>query len=329
VDKSNRPDQGQNTPRGAVAHRVDVRDKLRSWLNHHLEVSVQSLRRMLLTPVATLMTLAVLAIALALPGFMLTALQNIQQLGSGWDTDPRIALYINAAVSDERVEQFSMELMLHDGLSSVELIERARALQDFSEYSGFGDLLTYFDSNPLPAVVLVLPVDQTEQGLLTLQAELDALPEVEDAVVDMLWIQRLQAYISLAERFSWVLAGLLGLTVLLVVGNTIRMTLESRRDEIIVAKLVGATDAWVRRPFLYSGFWYGLLGALLAWVLVQGALWLMADTVNQLAQLYMSGFSVQGLGVKGSLLLLLTGLLLGVSGGWLVTGRHLREIEPT
>lgn len=316
-------------PRGAVAHRVKFGDKLRSWLNHHLEVSVQSLQRMLLTPVATLMTLAVLAIALALPGFMLTALQNIQQLGSGWDTDPRIALYIDDSASDERVEQFSLELMLHDGLISVELIERARALQDFSEYSGFGDILSFFDSNPLPAVVLVLPADQTEQSLLTLQAELAALPEVDEAVVDMLWIQRLQAYISLAERFSWVLAGLLGLTVLLVVGNTIRMTLESRRDEIIVAKLVGATDAWVRRPFLYSGFWYGLLGALLAWVLVQGALWLMSDTVNQLAQLYMSGFSVQGLGVKGSLLLLLTGLVLGVAGGWMVTGRHLREIEPT
>ncbi|WP_417581014.1 permease-like cell division protein FtsX [Nitrincola sp.] len=315
--------------RGAEAHRVSWTDHLRGWLRHHLEVALQALLRLTVTPIASLMTLAVLAIALALPGFMFTVVNNIQQFSSGWDTSPRIMLYLNQDVSDARAEQLSLELMLHDGLSGIELIDREQGLREFSGYSEFATMLSLLDSNPLPAVILVLPADHSTAGLQQLQHELAGLPEVHEATLDMEWIQRLNAYLLMAERFSWVLSGLLALAVLLVVGNTLRMTLESRRDEILVAKLVGATDAWVRRPFLYSGFWYGLIGSLLAYVLIQVSLYLITGPANQLAELYMSSFVLTGLTAKTSLILIVTGTALGLAGGFMSTGRHLRAIEPS
>lgn len=321
--------QEKPSPRGAQKHRIGHLDKSRGWLRHHVEVAFQALQRLTLTPIATVMTLAVLAIALALPGFLFTVVNNIQQFSSGWDTNPRIMLYLKTDVEDVRAEQLSLELMLHDGLSGVELIDREQGLREFSSYSEFAGMLSLLDSNPLPAVILVLPAEHHLESLQQLQTELDAMPEVAEAVLDLEWIQRLNAYVLMAERFSWVLSGLLALAVLLVVGNTIRMTLESRRDEILVAKLVGATDAWVRRPFLYSGFWYGLIGSLFAYVLVQVSLYLITGPANQLALLYSSRFELQGLDALSGLILVATGTGLGVLGGFLSTGRHLRAIEPS
>ena len=321
--------QGSTTPRrGAQRHHISFKSKSHGWLRHTRVVALDALRRMFLTPVATLMTLAVLAVSLALPGFLLTAVNNIQQFSEGFDANPRIALYLKTSVSDARAEQFSLELMLNPALSGVELIDREKGLQEFSSYSEFANLLELFDTNPLPAVVLALPLDHSPHMLQALQSELLALPEVEEAQLDLEWIQRLNAYVVLAERFSWVLSALLGLAVLLVVGNTLRMLLESRRDEILVAKLVGATDAWVRRPFLYSGFWYGLIGSLFAIVMVSFAIHLIDQPVTELMSLYASRFELEGLGFKGGFTLMVVGDTLGLLGGFLSTGHHLREIEP-
>ncbi|KAA0874478.1 permease-like cell division protein FtsX [Nitrincola tapanii] len=315
--------------RGAQVHRVSQRNRLSSWLRHHLSVALTSLQRILRTPLASFMTLAVLAIALALPSFMWTVVHNVQQFAAGWDTHPRISLYLHQQVSDERAEQMSLELMLHPGLSGVELIDRDKGLQDFARYSEFANLISLFERNPLPAVILVLPTDHTLLALQGLQQELSVLPEVQEAQLDLEWLQRLGAYLNVLERFTWVVSGLLALAVLLIVGNTLRMTLESRRDEIIVTKLVGATDAWVRRPFLYTGFWLGLCGAILASVLVFLAMEMIRAPVDRLAQLYMSSFSLQGLGAQGLTTLIAIGVALGWLGAFVSTGRHLREIEPS
>lgn len=323
-----RIEPNQPPRRGAQQHRIQFSDRSRSWRRHHALVARQALSRLLQTPVASLMTLAVLAIALALPGFLFTALGNLQALTAGWDPEPRIALYMQTELSDQAIDSFSRELLLRDDLSSVELISRDKGLEDFRRYTDFADLLDYFDHNPLPAVIMVTPLSDDPAQLPLLQAELQALAGVSDAQLDMEWVQRLNAVIALAERGSYVLGGLLAMAVLLVVGNTVRMTIESRRDEIIVSKLVGATDAWVRRPFLYSGLWFGLLGGLLAWLLVQVALLMLTEPAQALADLYLNRFEVSGLGVGGTLSLLATAAVLGLAGSWLAVARHLREIEP-
>lgn len=314
--------------RGAVQHRIGLADRSRSWRRHHREVARQSFLRLWVTPLASLMTMAVLAIALALPGFLFTALKNLDQLTSGLDTDPHISLYLKVDLSDARIDSFSRELLLRQDLASVELISPDKGLEDFKQYTRFDDLLDFFDTNPLPAVITLIPMARDADALAQLRNELAQLPEVEEARLDLEWVRRLGAFMALAERSAWVLGGLLALTVLLVVGNTVRMTIESRRDEIQVSKLVGATDAWVRRPFLYSGVWFGLFGAVLAWLLAQLALALVAEPVQALAALYLNDYVVHGLGVRESLTLLLTGMILGLGGAWLAVGRHLKDIEP-
>ena len=154
------------------------------------------------------------------------------------------------------------------------------------------------------------------------------LPGVAQAQFDLEWVRRLDAILRLAQRGVLILALLLGIAVLLVVGNTIRLAILSRRAEIEVIKLIGGTDAFIRRPFLYAGLFQGLFGGLLAWILVAASLALLAGPVRDLAGLYGSGFELAGLGLRAGAILLLGGAFLGWTGSRLAVGRHLRAIEP-
>lgn len=302
---------------------------LRFDSNSQWQTARMALARLISTPAASFMTLAVLAIALALPGVLYTGLKNVQQLALRWEGEPRIALYMQANVENEVADRLSRELLLHDELREVELISKEQGLEEFRQLSGFGDIVDYLDVNPLPTVIMVLPKRMSSDQLIELQQQLEVREEVSEAVLDMAWVQRLNSALLVAQRAVVILGLLLALAVVLVVGNTVRVSIESRRDEIIVAKLVGATDAWVRRPFLYTGAWYGLLGGLIAWVLIQFSLILIDTPVRQLSDLYQSPFSLLGLGVLDTLLLLSLSLLLGLGGAWVAVGRYLRAIEPS
>jgi len=314
--------------KGAAKHKIDLAAHSRSWLRHHKITARESFRRLLLTPLPSLMTLAVLAIALALPGLMFVGLKNVHQLSGDWKGDPRISLYLQKTLSDAESEAFSQKMLLRQDLIAVELVTKDQGLHEFQKISGLSDVLEFLDDNPLPAVVVVQPVDNQKQALIKLQNELQQLAEVDEVVLDMIWVERLASFVELANRVVLVLGALLALSVLLVVGNTIRLSIENRKDEIQVSKLVGATDAWVRRPFIYTGFWFGLLGAVIAWLCVQVSLLLLAEPVGQLAALYESGFVLQGLGFSDSLFLVAAGVLLGLFGAKLAVSRHLRDIEP-
>ncbi|BBB24742.1 permease-like cell division protein FtsX [Amphritea japonica] len=314
--------------RGAEHHKLKISDKSRSYLRHHLTVAEQSYRSLLSMPLTTFMTLAVLAIALALPGALYTGLKNLQQLGQGWEGDPRVAMYLKMDVSESEAEVLSRELLLRDDVAATELITAEQGMLEFKAMSGFGEVFDFLDENPLPAVIMVMPLDLSVTSIPLLQSKLQALPQVDEALVDMEWVQRLTAFVVLAERGVWLLTGLFVLAVLLVVGNTIRLSIESRREEIVIAKLVGATDAYVRRPFLYDGFWYGIAGGVIAWVLIQLSLFLLNSPVEQLVKLYNSQFELAGLGFIETLMLLLISVLLGLLGAWLAVGRHLRQVQP-
>ena len=314
--------------RGAAKHKVKFADQSKSWLRHHRVTAVDAWYRLLQSPLPSLMTLAVLAIALALPGLMYVGLKNIDQLSGEWKGDPRLSLYMQKSLTDEQVEQFSQKLLLRADLVAVELVTREQGLHDFQKISGFADVLDFLGHNPLPAVIVIQPREGSKTSFAALSDELSKMGEVDQVVLDMVWVERLASFVELANRVVLVLGALLGLSVLLVVGNTIRLAIESRKDEIQVAKLVGATDAWVRRPFIYTGFWFGLIGAALAWLCVQVSLLLLSTPVAHLASLYQSDFSPQGLGVLDSGVLLLVGVALGLFGAKLAVGRHLRDIEP-
>jgi len=288
------------------------------------------LQRLLRRPAASLLTSLVIAIALALPTSLYIGLNNIEAVSSGWEGAARISLFLKPHVSASQAENLRRSIAARDGVQSTEYISPEAALAEFRASSGFGDVLDQLDSNPLPGLIVVTPREAniSAAAVTELQEALAKLPEVELAKLDMAWLQRLNQITELGRRLTLALAGMLAVGVLLIIGNTIKLAIESRRSEILVVKLVGGTNAFVRRPFLYTGFWYGLSGGLAAWVLVQsGLLWLRAP-IAELSVSYQSDFQLLGLGVLDSLLLWLFAGGLGLLGAWLVVGRELRAIEP-
>jgi len=314
---------------GASVSRTGVDDRLQSYLSHHREVAADSLQRLLKTPVVSVMTWLVIAIALALPAALYVALDNIQVLGQSWDGSPRISLYLKAGSRDSDNEKVSTNLLAMTGVKEAVYISPEEGLQEFSQFSGFGEALSYLDGNPLPGVIVVTP--DTSLGVAAIEqltASLKALPAVDNVQLDMAWLKRLQQLMAFGQRMTVALALLLVLGVLLIVGNTIRLAIENRRDEILVIKLVGGTDAFVRRPFLYIGLWYGVGGGVLALLLLTlGLLWL-SGPISELSASYQSQFSLQGLGFGRSLLLLLSAGAIGWLGAWIAVGRHLVAIQP-
>jgi cell division transport system permease protein len=216
-----------------------------------------------------------------------------------------------------------------DGIAEVQYISADQALSEFKQLSGFGEAAAVLDKNPLPAVLVVRPNDASPEAAAALQHQLAANPAVDQVRLDLQWLKRLSAILDIVRRVTDILAALLGLAVILVVGNTIRLEIGGRRTEIEVSKLLGATDAFIRRPFLYHGAWYGFAGGLIACLLVVAAVTLVEEPVSRLAGLYGSAFALQGLGFMGALGLLAGGGLLGWTGSWLAVARHLRAIEPT
>lgn len=315
---------------GARQSAIGMTDRLKGYLANHREVAQVSLKRLFAAPASTVMTWAVIAIALALPAGLFLFLQNAQQLSSGWERAAQISVYLKLSVSDQQGRRLGEELRQRQDVKEVHYITADQALAEFRELSGFGEALEYLNENPLPAVIVVFP--KTEDGSLAttrvLLDELRSMPQVEQAKLDLQWLQRLFGIMALGQRAVLILAGLLSLAVLLVIGNTIRLAIEARRAEIVVVKLVGGTDAFVRRPFLYTGIWYGIGGGLLAWVLLNLVLFWLRAPVSSIVSAYGSSFELAGLGIAATLILLGLSALLGLLGAWIAVGRHLSEIEP-
>jgi len=307
------------------------RSRVNAYFTHNLWVLVSSLGALWRTPLATLMTAAVIGIALALPTGLHVLLQNVQQLSMGWEGTAQMSVFLKPGVPEKRIQSLADKLRGWDGVAEVRYISREQALAEFRELSGFGDALDVLDENPLPAVLVLRPTaEATEPAKMALLlGKVQKLEPVDLAQLDMEWVRRLSGIIEVGKRGVLLLGGVLALAILLVVGNTIRLTILSRSQEIIVTKLIGATNTFIRRPFLYTGFWYGLMGAVLAWLLVVILLGLLSDPVSRLSFLYSSEFSLDGLDLETVIILLGSGIALGLLGSWLAVGRHLQAIEPT
>lgn len=305
--------------------RIDI------WVLRHLQVSLASLGRLSQTPISTLMTAAVIGIALALPVGLSLLLNNVQQLSGNWDGAASISLFLTQETQQEKAEQLANKLRTRSDITNVQMINRDHALEEFRDLSGFSGALDALDKNPLPNLLIVEPdelhssPDAAEQLLKNLRQ----LPNVEFAQLDLQWVRRFHSITEIAHRAVLILGSLLGLAVLLVVGNTIRLEIENRRSEIEITKLIGGTNTFIRRPFLYCGLWYGLFGGIIAWILVSVSLWLLDSPVTHLAGLYNSQFGLSGVGLFTFILLLVGSSLLGLTGSWIAVGRHLSEIEPT
>lgn len=319
------------TPRAGKRNGLPGWGWLQGYLLRHAQTALFSLGRLYRTPAASLMTAAVIGIALAMPAGLYLLVDNLQQLGQRWDGSASLSLFLKQEVPETRVRALAEQLRDWPEIAEVGVILPDEALREFRALSGFGNALDALDRNPLPAVLTVKPApgQANAEGSGRLQDRLGELPDVEIAQLDLQWVKRFGAMMEIAQRGILLVGGLLALAVLLIVGNTIRLDIFNRREEIEVSKLIGATNAFIRRPFLYTGLWYGLIGAALAWGLVQLAFWQLHEPVRHLAGLYQSEFSLIGLGFLSTLTLLALGVLLGLAGSWLAVGRHLSAIQPS
>ena len=274
------------------------------------------------------MTWLVIGIALALPGILYVMLNNIADVSTDWGGKPRVSLYLQKEVTKDAGEALAKEIRVSASVDEVRFVSSEAALKDFQQRSGFGDVLNSLDRNPLPHVIEVVLVSSEPMALTGLMAGWESDRRIAKVSVDLAWLERLFALLQFGERLVWSLSLLLSLGVVLIMGNTIRLAIENRRQEIEVIKLFGATDSFVRRPFLYLGFWYGFGGATIAMILLQSSLVFLAGPVELLAQSYRDDFALQGPGAGGVLFLLLMGSLLGIVGAVVAVSRHLRLIEP-
>lgn len=303
--------------------------RLQAWGADHARAAVGALGRLARTRLASGMTAGVLGIALALPAAFLLLLDNLEQHAGDWDDGAQISLFLQMDTSESAHQELADDLAGRHSIERTEVVTPDDALTEFRDLSGMDAALEMLDDNPLPPVIVIHPRRGTDAASLeALTSELGDHDSVDRARLDLEWVQRLQAIMELLRRAAWVIAGLLGLAVIMVVGNTIRLAIENRREEIVITKLIGGTNAFIRRPFLYEGAWYGVIGGLLATVLVEGGRLLLSGPLNRLAELYQTGPLLSGLGFQGVLAVWAVGIGLGLVGSWIAVGRHLASIEP-
>ncbi|BBH43799.1 permease-like cell division protein FtsX [Pseudomonas sp. KU43P] len=306
----------------------DFRTLLHAWLESHRASLADSLRRLGKQPIGSFFTCLVMAVALSMPMGLSLLLKNVEKLGGSWQRAAQISLYLQLDAGGKEGEALRDEIKSMPGVSDAQYVSREQALEEFQQQSGLGEALRELPDNPLPGVVVVTPTEVDKPALEALRQRLAELPRVENAQLDLVWVERLAAILKLGDRFVFGLAVMLISALLLVIGNTIRLHIENRRVEIEVIKLVGGTDSYVRRPFLYMGALYGLGAGVLAWgILAFGLNWL-NEAVVGLSGLYDSDFALGGVPAADGLSLLIGAVLLGYIGAWIAVARHLNELAP-
>ena len=300
-----------------------------TWFTRHVRTSIGSLGRLFRQPFASLMIILVIAVTLAIPAALNLVVKNARSVSEGWDNVLDLSVYLDRSLTESEAQGLARLIQQRADVESVQLITADDALIEFKRQSGFAAALDHLSENPLPHTLVVRPGPaNTSQSMILLQEELGNLPEADVVQVDTDWVQRFHAILDIVKRAIIIGGSLLGIAIIVIIGNTIRLDIQNRREEIEVTKLIGASNAFVRRPFLWSGFWYGLFGGLLALGLVQYGLYLLEQPVARLAGLYQSGVTMLSLALIESLAILGIGVTLGLVGSWFAATRHMRRIEP-
>lgn len=296
-----------------------------SAIHIRLEAAQNALHTLVKQPLATLMTIFALAIVLALPVGLFAALNNLQQLLGQWRDQAQISLFLHQDATEQDVQQLQKQLQSSAGVVNVRYVGKSAALQEFEKNAGMTAAIKILGENPLPASFIV-ELNPLSESPAALQAQIQAwarLPGVASAQSDLHWVARLQAILALGKTAVWILAIMLAVGAILVMGNTIRLHIAQRRDEIDIASLVGATRAFIRRPFLYQGLIQGAIAGVLAWIIIAITIAILQGPVDRLATLYGTRFELLGLTGLEGLILIAISAILGWLGSRLAVGQHL------
>ena len=326
-----RADGASRHSHGKRVNRPALGNLFKSWLSNHLDIAISSLMRLLSSPMQTFMTLLVVAVAICTPMLVYSFAQSIQASVTRLDATTDISVYLESGAESSQVSSVREALEGFEEVDAVSYISAEQGLEDFEQRTGLSEILDNLEGNPLPAVFTVSVAPdyvRNTQILGELADQFRQLPSVDSVVFDYAWVERLQALIDFMNRLVLVLGALLGGGIALILGNTIRLEIENRRDEIVIVKLVGGTNAFVRRPLLYAGFWYGFMGALIGWVVANFGVAALDQPLGDLSRLYISDFGLGFLNLAVLAVVLVLGSILGLTGAWLAVARHLSEIEP-
>jgi len=319
------------SPSSLTRSKLPLSGRIVMFFIRHIQHATASMGELWRTPVSSIMTMAVLGVSLSLPAALQVLVKNVENITHSWSSAAQISLFIDGGRSEQSIQSLIARIKVYPEISDIKYITRAQALAEFQQQSGFGDALSYLDENPLPAVVVVTPSSRysTPVGARELLAKLEQEPEVSFGRLDIEWLEKLQALVNVLERTVFGLAALLILAVVLVIGNTIRLAIMNRRNEIEVMKLVGATEAFIQRPFLYTGIWYGVIGGTLAWLIINLLVWFLSGAVTTFIGLYGSNMQLQSLSFSELLQMVCAASFLGWLGSYLSVRQHLRAIEPS
>jgi|TARA_R100001015_G_scaffold18941_1_gene13681 cell division transport system permease protein len=291
-------------------------------------MALDSLFRLVRYPLGNLLTMLAIAIALVLPAALWLTLDSAKLLDAELDESASLTVYLDMGIDAAQAARIEEAVSADGGVAQTRMISPEQGMADFQQSLGIDDTLAGLDDNPLPTSIVISPQNVEPAAMAELAERLEGVTGIDEVRVDLAWVERLRHLAALGRRVALALGVLFGFGVLLVVGNTIRLAVESRRREIEVVMLIGATHAFVRRPFLYSGAWYGAGGGLLALgLLALGNHWLSLP-VAALAASYGASFTLPQLDVTGSTILLSCSILLGWLGAWLAVTRHLSSIRP-
>lgn len=301
---------------------------LQRWLGEHLRVCVAAFGRQWRDPVGTLLTSLVIGITLALPAGLHLLVENLRTAAGGLNETRNITVFLKDGVTESDGRALTASLGKRAEIASTAYTSRDQALKDFRARTDMGAVLDALETNPLPASISITPgAEEDAESLARLAKDLRGRDSVERVLLDDTWSQRLSSALAVASRLALLLAIALGIAAVLAMGNTIRLDIESRREEIVVMKLIGAPPGFIRRPFLYAGLWYGLSGGVFAILAVYIARYALNAPVNHLVALYEGAFSLRGPDPQTLALVLGAGAVLGLAGAWLAVSRHLGRVE--
>ncbi|MBD9363211.1 ABC transporter permease [Methylomonas sp. EbB] len=301
-----------------------------AYLLNHAHGLFSSLGRLTRTPFTSAMTILVLAIAISLASSFYIVVANIQQLTGNLESSNQMSLFLHDNITDAAGQKLAEQIQQNGSVMEVKFISKKQALEEFKANSGFSDALNALERNPLPSVIQVVPKNALEsnEDIEKLMSDFKQFPQVDFVQVDMQWVARLQTIMLIASRGVMLVSLLLGFAVTFITGNTIRLELQNRQDEVFISKLVGATHAFIQRPFLYTGFWLGFISGFLGWLIMTIMLLILETPVEKLSTLYNSSFDLLFLSFSEFILLLMISSVLAVLGSWAVLHYQLRQLKP-